>query len=176
MGLSSLQAAIALGRIRWNGETPSLMGRTLTVSARLQVYVHLPKGGGSTGATDGVWLDADVVDIAQGQIELQTSFARFFAEARLACRWPLDAAPLTRRELERIFAESVADVNGEMSGLVERFQDDPELRRAPHEQLLAYGTAVRDCASKVQAIAALIESVSQDLTSQGSDRSMLVVR
>ena len=172
--LSSHEAAVALGRIRWHGASPSLMGRVLTVSARVQVFVQLPSPGSQSGTGDGVWLDADVIGISEDRLELRTSFARFVAEPSLACRWPLDAAPLTRRELERIFAESAADVSHELASLVDRFQDDPQLRRSPLEQLLAYAASVRDCASKVQAIATLIESVSHDLSAH-ADRSMLVV-
>ncbi len=172
--LSSVEAAVALGRIRWLGASPSLMGRVLTVSARVQVFVQLPSPGTQLGATEGVWLDAEVVSIGEGLLELRTSFARFMAEPTLACRWSLDAAPLTRRELERIFAESVADVSHELASLVDRFQDDPQLRRSPLEQLLAYATSVRGCATKVQAIATLIEAVSQALSAH-ADRSMLVV-
>ena len=64
--MSSLETAAALGRIRWQGATPSLMGRVLTLSARVQVYVTLPSANGQ-GASEGVWLDAEVVAIAKGQ-------------------------------------------------------------------------------------------------------------
>ncbi len=172
--MSALEVAVSLGRVRWQGSTPSLMGRVLTAGARIQVYVQLPPAPSLSGASDGAWLDAEVSAIGEGSIELKTSFARFTAEPSLAGRWPLNAAPLTRRELERIFAEGAADVSHELSTLVGRFLDDPQLRRAPLEQLLAYAGSVRVCARKVEAIAMLIEGVSQDLSSQ-ADRYMLVV-
>ncbi len=172
--ISALEAAIALGRIRWQGATPSLMGRLLTAAARVQVFVQVPSATGTGSATDGIWLDAEVLSVRPQQVELRTSFARFIAEPSLACRWPLDAPPLTRSELERIFAESVAFVSETMAGLVARFQNDPQLRSAPLEQLMAYSASMRDCATQVQAIATIIESVSQELSGQG-DRSMLLV-
>ena len=171
--MSTLETAAALGRIRWQGATPSLMGRVLTVNARVQVYVSLPSANGQ-GASEGVWLDAEVVAIAKAHIELRTSFARFVAEPNLPSRWPPDASPLTRSELERVFAESVASVSAELSSLVTRFQNDPELKRAPAEQLMRYSVAVSDCADKVRAMSVLISDVSQDLSSQ-ADRSKLLV-
>ena len=168
----SLADSLSLGRIRWQGSTPSLMGRALTTTSRVQVFVQ--GSGGSNGAGDGVWLDADVVSIASGKLELRTSFARFVAEPVLSCRWPLDASPLTRRELEQVFADSVAEVTREMAGLVKRFQDDPQLKTAPQAQLLAYSVAMSECSEKVHAISALMEQVSHSVFAQG-DRSILVV-
>lgn len=166
-------SALELGRIRWQRGKASLMGRGIAVGVSLQVFVQLPSANGM-GGTDGVWLDAEVLSTSDEQLQLRTSFARFSAEPTLACRWPADAAPLTRRELEQIYAESVADVSATMAHLVTQFQDDPQLRQAPLEQLRAYTQAMRECARKVEAIAGLIEGVSQDLSAQ-SDRSMLVV-
>ncbi len=171
--MSSLETAAALGRIRWQGATPSLMGRVLTANARLQVRVSLPSANGQ-GAAEGVWLDAEVVGITKGQLELRTSFARFIAEPNLPSRWPPDASPLTRSELERVFVESVSSVSAELASLVTRFQSDPELKRAPAEQLLRYSVAVGEVSDKVRAISALIADVSQDLASQ-VDRSKLLV-
>ena len=170
----SQQTAVELGRIRWQRGTPSLMGRGIVAGVHLQVFVLLPGAANTPGATEGVWLDAEVLSTNDEQLQLRTSFARFVAEPTLACRWPADASPLTRRELEQIYAESVTDVSATMANLVSRFRDDPQLRQSPLEQLRAYSTAMRECARKVEAIAGLIESVSQDLSAQ-ADRSMLVV-
>lgn len=170
----STDMARALGRVRWQGTTPSLMGRPMTIGARLQVHVQLPSAGGTAGTTEGVWLDADVVNIAAGRLELRTSFARFLAEPALACRWSPDSTPLTRRELERVFAESVADISMDMNSLVRRFHNDPLLKTSPLEQLSAYSAAMSDCAEKVNTVAKLIDTVAQELSSQ-TDRSMLLV-
>lgn len=105
---------------------------------------------------------------------VRTSFARFIAETSIACRWPKEAPPANRRELERVFAECVSDVSHEMESLVERFLDDPMLKSSPLEQLLAYSLAMRECATKVRAIATVLEGASQDLSAR-ADRSMLVV-
>ncbi len=169
----SLADSLTLGRIRWQGSTPSLMGRVLSSGSRLQVFVKGSAGAGGS-ATEGVWLDADVAEISNGKLELRTSFARFVAESAISCRWPLDATPLTRRELEQVFSDSVAEVTREMGGLVKRFQDDPALKSTPQEQLLAYSVAMHECSEKVHAISALMENVSHRVFAQG-DMSMLIV-
>jgi len=171
---TAVDPVFALGRIRWHGATPSLMGRIVTAGARLQVFVHQQATTGSVQTADGMWLMAEVVSIANSQLELKTSFARFIAEPSLACRWPLDAAPLTRSELERSFTESVDDVSREMQGLSKRFLGDPELRNSPFERLLQYSAAIGECAHKVQAISALLAAASHDLSAR-ADRAMLVV-
>jgi len=170
----AVDAAVVLGRIRWRDSTPSLMGRVVTVGSRLQVFVQTPSQDSTSGGSDGVWLDADVLSIRDSYVEVRTSFARFIAEPSIACRWPNNAPLANRRELERVFAECVSETTQQMESLVERFLDDPMLKSSPLEQLLAYSLAMRECSTKVRAIASVLEGASQDLSAR-ADRSMLVV-
>ncbi len=170
----SSDAAGWLGRIRWRDGKPSLMGRPLTVESRVQVFVKVPGGSINDAQGEGLWLDAEVVDVRDPSIELRTSFARFRAEDSLACRWPPDAPPLTRRELEITFADSVADVSTAMLTLVEQFKIDPRLRKSPLEPLLGYAGSIRECSRRIVDVAALMEGVAQELSDPG-DRSKLVV-
>jgi len=169
-----VDVAVVLGRIRWRDSTPSLMGRVVAAGSRLQVFVETPSSDSQPIAHEGVWLDAEVQSVHDGYVEVRTSFARFIAEPSIACRWPKDAPPANRRELERVFAECVSEATQQMESLVARFLDDPMLKSSPLEQLLAYSLAMRECATKVRAIASVLEGASQDLSAH-ADRSMLVV-
>lgn len=159
-----------LGRIRWTNGNPMLLGRKLQLGAEVQVLVQLEVKGEQTGT----WLDADVSAIDTAGVELRTSFARFRIEPSAMCRWPATAQTLTRRELALCFATTSSDVVSELQQLVARFEDDPQLRKVPQEQLIAYGRALDDCGERIAALASLMQNVAQDLA-VAADGSMLVI-
>jgi hypothetical protein len=167
-----VDAAIVLGRVRWQGGTPSLMGRAIAAGSKLQVFV--PTDGAEPQRTAGVWMDAEVLSTADGRLGIRSSFARFTADSSLRCRWPADAPPMNRGELQRLFAESVTDVTAEMESVVKGFLDDPLLKSSPVDRLLTYGAAMRESAMQVRAIASILEKASRDLSAR-VNRSMLVV-
>ncbi len=140
------------------------------MGASIQVLVQLTRSDND----DGTWLDAEVSAVDRHSVELLTSFARFRVEPAALCRWPLQAPTLTRRELASCFSATTAEVTSDLKRLVKQFDEDPQLRKVPQEQLNAYGNAVSACADKVAAMAALLQSVAQDL-SVAADRSLLVV-
>ncbi len=159
-----------LGQIRWTQDGPTLLGRKLQLGAHVQVLVELE----AQGEQAGTWLDAEVSAIDAGGLELRTSFARFRIEPSALCKWPSSAPTLTRRELAQCFSATSADVISELQQLVVRFENDPQLRKVPQEQLTAYGRALNECGERIRAVGALMNNVAQDLA-VAADGSMLVV-
>lgn len=168
--LTRLDVTRILGQIRWTHDGPTLLGRKLQLGAQVQVLVELDVKGEQVGT----WMDAEVSAIDAAGVELRTSFARFHMEPSALCRWPASAPTLTRRELGLCFAATSSDVISELQQLVARFENDPQLRKVPQDQLAAYGRALESCGERISAVASLMNNVAQDLA-VAADGSLLVV-